>query len=423
MTDARSMDRQRDPAILRRKRRLRWLAGAVLAASVVATSVAVSRLEPALPSVLEGTLWFGTVKRGPLVREVRGSGVLVPEAIRWVTATTSGRVERIVIQPGARVEPGTLILELSNPDARQAVRTAELDLATAKAQLANQRATIANTRLTQQANLVDAEAAHQLAVTDLDMHRMLAAKGMVAVFALRQKEAAMEQAKNRLDLVKRQLASAEANESLQLAPAEAAVNQRQAELERVSRQLADLQVRSTMTGLLQAVGVEVGQQVGPGLNLARVSDPTRLKAEVRIAETQTRDLAIGQRAVVDTRNGMVPGRLSRIDPASQGGTVGVDVTLEGPLPAGARPDLGVDATIELERLANVLFVESPAIGQEQSTITLFKVLPDREARRTPVKVGRRSVRFVEVVDGLVEGDRVILSDMSQYDAFDRLRVK
>jgi HlyD family secretion protein len=393
MTDARSMDRQRDPAILRRKRRLRWLAGAVLAASVVATSVAVSRLEPALPSVLEGTLWFGTVKRGPLVREVRGSGVLVPEAIRWVTATTSGRVERIVIQPGARVEPGTLILELSNPDARQAVRTAELDLATAKAQLANQRATIANTRLTQQANLVDAEAAHQLAVTDLDMHRMLAAKGMVAVFALRQKEAAMEQAKNRLDLVKRQLASAEANESLQLAPAEAAVNQRQAELERVSRQLADLQVRSTMTGLLQAVGVEVGQQVGPGLNLARVSDPTRLKAEVRIAETQTRDLA------------------------------SVDVTLEGPLPAGARPDLGVDATIELERLANVLFVESPAIGQEQSTITLFKVLPDREARRTPVKVGRRSVRFVEVVDGLVEGDRVILSDMSQYDAFDRLRVK
>jgi HlyD family secretion protein len=357
-----------------------------------------------------------------MVREVRGSGVLVAEQIRWITAGASGRVDRLVLQPGARVEPGTVILELANLDLQQAVRGAQLDWETAKAQRANQQATIANTRLSQQANQIDAESAYQLAMTDLEMNTKLAEQGMVSTFALRQKQAAVDQARNRLDLVRRQLANTEATEALQLAPAEAAVNQRHAEFERLSRQLADLQVRSTMSGLLQAVTVEVGQQVGPGLNLARVSDPARLKATVRIAETQTRDLAIGQRADVDTRNGHVSGRVSRIDPASQGGTVGVDITLEGPLPAGARPDLSVDATIELERLNEVLFVESPAFGQEQGTISLFKMLPAGEAHRTPVKIGRRSVQFVEVVEGLAEGDRVILSDMSQYDAFDRLRV-
>lgn len=416
------MDVQRDPAILKKKIRRRWIGGVVATLAIVALSYQVSRLEPALPAVTESTLWFGTVKRGPMVREVRGSGTLVPEEIRWITATTSGRVDRIVLRPGAIVEPGTVILELTNPDLRQSVRGAELDWETAKANLANQRATIANTRLSQQSSLVDAESAYQLAVTDLEMNSKLAEQGMVSVFAMRQKQATVDQAKNRLELVKRQLANTEANESLQLAPAEAAVNQRYAEFERLSRQMAELQVRAPMSGRLQVIGVEVGQQVGPGTNLARVSDPTRLKAEIRIAETQTRDLSIGQIADVDTRNGHVPGRVSRIDPASQGGTVGVDVILEGALPAGARPDQGVDATIELERLANVLFVESPAFGQEQGTISLFKIGPPREAARTAVKIGRRSVQFVEVVDGLGEGDRVILSDMSQYDAFDRLRL-
>jgi HlyD family secretion protein len=177
-----------------------------------------------------------------------------------------------------------------------------------------------------------------------------------------------------------------------------------------------------MAGQLQLISVERGQQVGPGTNLARVSDPTRLKAEIRISETQTKDLVPGQQADIDTRSGHVKGHVSRIDPASRGGTVGVDVTLDGALPPGARPDLGVDGTIELERLTNVLFVESPAFGQENSTISLFKVLPTREAIRTPVKVGRRSVQFIEVVDGLREGDRVVLSDMSQYDAADKVRL-
>lgn len=417
------MDQQRDPAILRRKRRRRTLVGIAAACALIVVSVAVSRLEPALPGVTESTLWIRAVQRGPMVREVRGTGTLVPEEIRWITSSTAGRVERIVLQPGAEVVPGTVIMELSNPDLRQSVRNAETDWQTAVAQLGNQKAQLSNTRFVQRAAVVDAESAHELAVTDLELHRSLAESGLVAEFTLKQKRALVSQAENRADLARQQLASTIENEALQLAPAEAAVSQRRADHERLVRQLDDLQVKSTMRGLLQLVSVEVGQQVAAGTNLVRVSDPTQLKAAVRVAETQTRDLAIGQVVSVDTRNGLVAGHVSRIDPASEGGTVGVDVILDGALPAGARPDLNVDATIQLERLADVLFVESPAFGQEQSTISLFKVVAPGEVARTPVRIGRRSVQFVEVVDGLAEGDRVILSDMSQYDAYDRLRLQ
>jgi HlyD family secretion protein len=346
----------------------------------------------------------------------------VPEEIRWISATTSGRVERIVLRPGAEVTPGTVILELSNPDLAQSLRAAELDWQTVVAQLGNQRATLASTRLSQESSLLDANSALELAETDLELNQSLAKDGLVSGFFIRQKQATVAQAKNRVALLEKQLAATIENEAFQIAPAAASVNQRQAEYERLSRQLADLDVKSPMSGLLQVISVEVGQQIGPGTNLARVSDPTRLKAEIRIPETQTRDLSIGQPADVDTRNGHVPGIVSRIDPASEGGTVGVDVTLTGALPPGARPDLSVDGTIELDRLTDVLFVESPTFGQENSTISLFRILPTGEAVRTPVKIGRRSVQFVEVVDGLAEGDRVILSDMSQYDAFDRLRI-
>jgi HlyD family secretion protein len=418
-----TMDVQRDPAILKRKQRRRAIIGAAVALLVVAVSVAVSRLEPALPTVVSSTLWFGNVRRGPMVREVHGAGTLVPDQIRWIPATTSGRVARIVLRPGAHVEPGTVILELENPDLRQSVKSAELDWKTAVAQLGNQKANLANTRLSQQSGVVDAQSASELAVTDFDLNKSLADQGLVAGFTMRQKQAAVDQAKNRLELARQQLAATIANEPLQLAPSEAAVNQRRAEYDAFLRQLSDLEVKSTMAGQLQVVSVEEGQQVGPGTNLARVSDPTRLKAEIRIPETQTKDLAIGQLADVDTRNGHVKGHVSRIDPAAVQGTVGVDVTLEGALPAGARPDLSVDGTIELERLASVLFVESPALGQENGTISLFKVNADGVAVRTSVKIGRRSVQYVEVVEGLAEGDRVILSDMSQYDAFDRVRLQ
>ena len=417
------MDTPRDPAILKRKQRRRWLFGILAGCGVIALSVAVSRLEPALPGVAESPLWIRTVQRGSWQRDVRGTGTLVPEEIRWITATSSGRLERIVLRPGAQVEPGTVILELSNPDLQQSVRSAEMDWQTAVAQLANQKATLASARFAQRSALVDAESTHRLALTELELNRSLAESGLVAEFTMKQKQAMVDQAKNRADLARQQLESTIENETLQLAPAEAAVRQRKAEFDQLTRQLGDLNVKSTMKGLLQLVSVEVGQQVGAGTNLVRVSNPEKLKAEIRVAETQTRDLAIGQIANVDTRNGIVKGHVSRIDPASQGGTVGVDITLDGALPPGARPDLSVDATIELERLTNVLYVESPAFGQEHSTISLFKVVPPRDVLRTPVKIGRRSVQFVEVLDGLVEGDRVVLSDMSQYDAYDRLRLQ
>jgi HlyD family secretion protein len=328
-----------------------------------------------------------------------------------------------VLRPGASVQPGTVILELDNPDLRQQVTSAELDWKSAVAQLANQKATLANTLLAQQSAVVDAESTYQLAVTDLDLNKALSANGLVADFSIRQKQAAVDQMRNRLDLAKKQLAASTENGPLQIAPAEAAVNQRRAAFDRLSQQAEDLRVKSPMAGQLQLVSVEEGQQIGPGTNLVRVSDPGRLKASVRVPETQVKDVREGQRVDVDTRTGHVAGHVVRIDPASAGGTVGVDVTLDAALPAGARPDLSVDGTIELERLASVLFIESPAFGQEQGTLSLFKVLPSGEARRTSVKVGRRSVQFVEVVDGLVEGDRVILSDMSSYDQFDRVKVQ
>lgn len=391
---------------------------------VLVVSVAVSRLEPAAPTIAnsQSVLWFGTVKRGAMVREVRGAGVLVPEEIRWIPATTAGRIDRILLQPGAVVAPSTVILELSNPDLQQNLRNAELEWQSAVAQLANQRATLATAQLSLEASVADFESAYEVALTDYEMHRSLGAKGLVAELTVKQKQAVLNQARNRLAVTRKQLAASLASTASQMAPAEAAANQRRAEVERLARQLADLRVKATMSGQLQLISVERGQQVGPGTNLVRVSDPARLKAEIRISETQTKDLALGQVADIDTRSGHVKGRVSRIDPASKGGTVGVDVTLTGPLPPGARPDLGVDGIIELERLADVLFVESPAFGQEHSTISLFRVLPANEAVRTAVKVGRRSVQFIEVIEGLQVGDRVVLSDMSAYDAVDRVRL-
>jgi HlyD family secretion protein len=416
------MDVKRDPAILRKKKIRQAILAGIGVVAVVAISVAVSRLKPAAPSVPGETLWFDTVKRGDIMREVRGAGTLVPEEIRWIPATTSGRVEQIVLRPGAQVKVGTLILILSNPDLQQQVKAAELDWKSAQAQLANQRATLNTTRMQQTMAVSNAESDLKVAKSDLDANEQLGKQGLVADLTVKQKQATVDRAKNALELAQKQLASAIENEQSQIAPAEAVVNQRRATYDQLQRQMSDLEVKSPMSGQLQLVSVERGQQVGPGTNLVRVSDPTKLKAEIRISETQTPDLRIGQPADVDTRNGHVKGVVSRIDPSSVGGTVGVDVTLDGPLPAGARPDLSVDGTIQLENLQNVLYVQSPAFGQENASIGLFKMSKDAtEAGRTTVKLGKRSVQFVEIREGLVEGDTVILSDMSQYDAYDRIR--
>lgn len=416
------MDIKRDPAILKRKRIRQGIVLGIVGLSVVGITAAVMRLEPAAPSVPEATVWKNSVKRGPMIRSVNGAGTLVPEDVRIIPALAAGRVERIVLLAGAAVEPGTVILELSDPDLQQRVLTAELNWKAAVAQLENQRASLQTQRLQYEIAVEDAQSAHAYAVKDLEAYKQLAAQGLIAELTIQQKQSTADQARNRLELAKRQLLAHVENEKAQAAPQEATVNQQRAAYEQAARQLGDLKVKSNMSGVLQEVSVSVGQSISLGAPLARVTDPHDLKAVIRISETQTRDLRIGLPAEIDTRNGKVRGHVARIDPAATGGTVGVDVVLDEALPAGARPDLSVDGTIELERLEDVLYVESPAFGQENSIIQLYKVMPNGEAIRVPVKLGRRSVQFVEVVEGLQQGDVVILSDMSQYDAFDRVRI-
>ena len=418
-----AMDVKRDPAILRRKKVRQLALGAVGLVVVIGATYFVMRLKPAAPLV-DSEPWQDTVKRGDFVREVRGAGTLVPEDIRWIPARTSGRVEKIVLRPGATVTPGSVILELSNPDLQQAARTAELNWKSGQATLENRRSDLRQNILNLTAGVKNSEQDFNLAQANLDANEELAKQSLISQVQLKQTRSALEQARTRLDLAKSQLENAQSTMPSQIAPQEADVAQRKAQYELVSQQLDELHVRAGMSGTLQVVPVEVGQSVGAGAQLARVANPSSLKAQLRISETQTKDLAYGQIADIDTRNGHVKGRVSRIDPAAQGGTVGVDITLEGALPAGARPDLSVDGTITIEKLVNIVFMGRPSFGQENGSVGIFKVVGDgKEAVRVTVKLGRSSVNTVEVLEGLQPGDRVILSDMSQYDAFERVRIK
>jgi HlyD family secretion protein len=383
----------------------------------------VSRLKPAAPTVDRAVVWIDGVKRGSMLRQVRGSGTLVPEDIRWVNTQTSGRVEKIVLRPGATVTPDTIILELSNPELKQTVRDAELAFQSAQAAYANRKAELQSALLSQEANTANIDTQYKQAALELEANEKLYKEGLVSELTLKQKRGLSDDLKNRLTVEERRLVITREGTTSQLAPQESDVNQRKANWELRRRQLDDLNVRAGMSGTLQQVPVERGQQIGPGTNLARVANPSNLKAELRIAETQTKDIHIGQYAEVDTRNGVVKGHVSRMDPASVGGTVGVDVIMDGPLPPGARPDLSVDGTIQLEKLDNIIYVGRPAFGQENSTVTIFKVLPTGEAHATKVKLGRASVNTIEVIEGLQPGDQVILSDMSQFDAFDRVQLK
>jgi HlyD family secretion protein len=362
------------------------------------------------------------VKRGQMLRQVRGSGTLVPEDIRWIPATTQGRVERILLRPGAEVTPDTVILELSNPDLQQLVTEARLAFQSAQAAYENRRAELESALLAQQSSAATIEASYKQTALDLEANEQLLKDGLVSELLVRQKRGQVEELQHRLAIEQKRLDMTRNGLQSQLAPQDAEVDQRRSALQLRTRQLEDLRVRAGMPGVLQSVPVEVGQQVGPGTNLARVADPRELKAELRIAETQTKDIRIGQYAEVDTRNGIVKGRVSRIDPASSGGTVGVDVTLEGDLPPGARPDLSIDGTVRLEELNDIIYVGRPAFGQENSAVSLFKCGADQEAVRSPVRLGRSSVSTIEIVEGLQPGDKVILSDMSTYDEYQRVRL-
>jgi HlyD family secretion protein len=418
------VDIARSPDVLRKKKIRRALYGAAALVVIVLITVGVSQLKPAAPTVERATVWVDTVKRGSMIRQVRGSGTLVPEEIRWVTATTTGRIERFVLRPGAKVELGTVILEMSNPELQQSVMEAQLAHQSAQAAYQNRKAELESQLLSQQSNVASIEANYKNAVLTLEANEQLAKDQLISAIALKQSRAAAEELKNRLAIEQKRLEMTQIGIKSQVAPQEAEVNQRRAAYELRLRQLEDLKVRSTMEGVFQVFGpgVEVGAQVNQGANLIRVANPTNLKAELRIAETQTKDIAIGQPAEIDTRTGIVKGRVSRIDPASANGTVGVDVTLEGALPPGARPDLSVDGTIRLELLDNVIYVGRPAFGQENSTVGLFKVGADGEATRINVKLGRSSVNTIEIIEGLQPGDQVILSDMSSYDEYQRIKL-
>ena len=418
------VDIQRPASVARNRRNRRIAIGAVGVVAIGMVTYGLSRLKPAAPSVDKATVWLDTVKRGPMVRQVRGLGTLVPEDIRWVPAATDGRVERIVVQPGTAVEADTVILELSNPTQTQAALEAEQQLKGAMAQLTSLRVRIKNEVLAQEAAATTVSAELRQARLQADSDAEMAREGLVSSLISKLSQVRAENLVTRDQIEQRRLAEMRGSVDAQLAVQQAEVDRLQALVALRRSQVSQLKVRPGIPGVLQQVPVEVGQQVGPGTNLARVADPARLKAQLKIAETQARDIVLGQVVSVDTRNGLIPGRVSRIDPAVQNGTVTVDVALDGALPRGARPDLSVDGTIELERLADILYVGRPAYGQEQSVISLFRVEPDGvTCVSTKVTVGRTSVNTIEIKEGLKAGDQVILSDMSQFDAFDRVKLK
>ncbi len=417
------MDIQR-PSNARAKKikRIAYVTVAVLACAGV--TLALSRLKPAAPSVDGSTIWPDTVKRGPMLREVRGLGTLVPEDIHWIPAQTAARVDKIVIRPGHLVQPDTVILEMSNPELQRDVLDAEYALKAAEANYANLRVQVDSDLMNQKSQEASLRSEYEQARMEHDVDEKLYKEGIYSDHVRNLAKVKEEQLNVRLQLESERTKISQDSAQSRLLAAKAQVDQAKATYQLRISQSQSLRVRAGITGVLQLVPVEEGQNVAVGTNVARVADPKKLKAEVKIAETQAKDIVIGQKATIDTRNGVVTGHVSRQDPSVVNGTVTVDVAFDEPLPPSARADLSVDGTIELENLKDVLYVGRPVHGQQDSTISLFKISPDgSEASRVNVKLGRASVTTMEIVSGLQVGDKVILSDMSQWDNVDRIRLK
>jgi HlyD family secretion protein len=406
----------------RRIRQISYVVGILILVPLV--TVGLSRLKPAAPSVDKATLYTDTVKRGPMLREVRGLGTLRPETIRIVPAATDGRVERRILLPGVPVKADTVILELSNPELQQSALDAQFQQKGAEAELNNLKAQLQNQLMDQRAKAAAIRSQYHQAKLEADTNAELFKLGLAADVILKKSQVAAEELEKQNDIAQKQVDTFASSIEAQLAVQQAKVEQQRALAGLKQHQLDQLHVRPGIDGVLQEVPVEVGQQVTPGAILARVAQPTHLKAELKIAETQAKDIQIGQKATIDTHNGMIAGHVMRIDPAVTNGTVTIDASLDGELPSGARPDLSVEGTIELERLADVLYVGRPVHGEANSTVGLFKLMDEgSEAARVQVKLGRTSVNAVEIVQGLQVGDQVILSDMSAWDNFDRVRLK
>ena len=417
------------PDQARKKRRRRILYSLAGLSALVLITIGLSRLKPAAPLVENP--WPDTVKRGEMLRQVRGNGTLVPEEILWIPTLCAGRVERILVLPGAAVKADTVLVELSNPDVEQAAFDAEWQVKAGEAELVNLRVQLDTARLNQQSAVAIAQANYNSTKLDFEVNDELAKVGLVPGLTLKQSKAKAEELALLLEIEQERLKISADAARAQLAVQDAKVAQLRAQFQLRRRQVEALKIRAGIDGVLQKLGdaaatttLPVGQQLAPGANVARVANPAKLKAEIKIAETQAKDITFDQKAYVDTRNGVIPGHVVRIDPSAQNGTRTVDVALDGPLPKGAVPDLSVDGTIELERLDDVMYVGRPVQAQSESTISLFRVVDGgKEAVRVPVKLGRTSVSTIEIVDGLQVGDQVILSDMSAYDSYARVRLK
>jgi multidrug efflux pump subunit AcrA (membrane-fusion protein) len=408
----------------RERRRRQLIIGGVGIALILLITLGVSRLKPAAPGVERGTVWLDTVKRGPMLRQVRGLGTLTPTDIRWLPAATEGRVERLLIQPGTKVKSNDVILEMSNPTTTQAALDAEWQMKAAEAEYHNLEVQLQSQVLAQKSEWAKVQSEYSTAKRQSDTDTELAKLGVISDMALKNSEGKEKELKMRDEIEMQRLTNSSETLKAQLLSQKAKVEQARAMYQLRKEQLDALKLRAGTDGVLQELPLKEGQWVTPGTTLAKVVQPERLKAELRVPETQAKDIALGLPATVDTRNGIVQGKVVRIDPAVQNGTVTVDVQLEGQLPQGARPDLSVDGTIDLENLKNVLYVGRPAFGQEKSTVEIFKLDPDQKgASRVKVELGRSSVNTVEIVKGLNEGDQVILSDMSRWDKYDRVRLE
>ena len=402
----------------------RLLLATVTLLLVAAISYGVSRLRPAAPSVDGASFFSDTVKRGDMLRAVHGTGILVPEDIQWIPALNAARVSKIILHPGAIVKPESIILELSNPELERDTLDAEYQLKAAEAQFQSVKAQMGSDILNQKAAAASVRSEYEQAKIQHSVDEKLVAQQIGAEVTAQLSRVREEQLAIRAQIEEARAKNAEETADAKIAAEKSHVDQQRALYNLRRSQLDGLHVRAGLNGVLQVVPVEVGQSVAPGTNLARVADPKKLKAEIKVAETQANELVPGMKATVDTRNGIVSGKVSRIDPSVQNGTVTVDVSLDGALPNGARPDLSVEGTIEIENMKNILYVGRPAFGQPETTVGLFKLNSDgSEAVRTTVKLGRFSVSTVEVREGLREGDRVILSDTSAQSAYERIRLK
>jgi HlyD family secretion protein len=414
------------PEFKTQKRRRQTMIAIAVVLGVAAVSYAVSRLKPAAPTVERGTVWTDTVKRGPMLRQVRGTGSLVPsqEAVRQIPAETEATVVRILMLPGSQVKRDTILLEMSNPQTEQAAVDADLQLKAAEAEYKSLRVKLESDLMNQKAGAATVHADDATAQRQAQTDKSLFELGVISGLAYKSSKEKADELTTRNDLQTQMLTANERAIETQMAQEQAKVDQMHTLAQLKQKQLDALRVRAGIDGILVDLPLQVGQHVLPGTMLAKVVEPDHLMATVKIAETQARDVQIGEPASVDTHNGVITGAVMRVDPAVQNGTVTVDVKLTGELPKGARPDLSVDGTIDLERMDNVLYVGRPAFGQENSTISLFKLGADSQtALRVPVKVGRASVNSIQVIEGLHEGDTVILSDMSRWDNTDRVRLE